>query len=89
MASISNKAQRPLSVPLPGGKTLHLGPGKTGQVAPKALTHPPLKKLIDAGELAVVDDGPSPTDGGPGARKGQGPMIGHGASGSIRRSGDR
>ena len=36
---ITNKSRKPLSVPLPGGKKLFLGPGKTGQVSPKALDH--------------------------------------------------
>ena len=37
MTTVSNKTQRPVSIPLPGGKTLYLGPGKTGQIAMKAV----------------------------------------------------
>ena len=58
MPAVSNKTQKPLSVPLPGGKTLHLGPGKTGQISAKAADHARLKKLIEGGELEMVDDAP-------------------------------
>jgi len=37
MTTISNKTQRPVSVRA-RGKTLHLGPGKTGQIAGKRRT---------------------------------------------------
>ena len=66
MKSIANKTQKPLSVPLPRGKTLHLGPGKTGQISSEAAEHPPLAKLVHAGEIEVFDDGPAST-GEPGA----------------------
>ena len=46
---IVNKTQKPVAVPLPGGKKLRLGPGKTGQITPKAAEHAPLKKLIEEG----------------------------------------
>ncbi len=54
MTTITNKTPKPLSVPLPGGKKLFLGPGKSGQIAAKAAAHPPLKALVDAGELELV-----------------------------------
>jgi hypothetical protein len=89
MTTVTNKTQKPLSIPLPGGKKLHLGPGKTGQIAAKAAADPQLKKLIDAGELEVVDDNAPPTSG-PGTRqRGRGFMVGHGSSSGGRRSGDR
>jgi hypothetical protein len=88
MKTVTNKTQRPLAVPLPRGKTLHLGPGKTGQVASNAAEHPPFKKLVDSGALAVEEGhgalGPSkdgklgPTSGGPAH-----------VGGAARRSGDR
>ena len=49
MKTVSNKTQKPLSVPLPRGKILHLGPGKTGQISSEAAEHPRLKKLVEAG----------------------------------------
>jgi len=85
---ITNKTNRPLRVPLPGGKKLHLGPGKTGQVTPKALDHPPLKKLVDEGELEVAVGGRHPS--GNGADGGGVSSSQTGSSGgSIRRTGDR
>jgi hypothetical protein len=65
MKTIKNKAHQSLRVPLPQGKILHLGPNQTGQVAD--LDHPPLQKLIEAGELEVIDDGGRGRGGGPGA----------------------
>ncbi len=85
---ISNKTKRPLRVPLPGGKKLHLGPGRTGQISPKAAEHPPLKKLIDDGEIEVVGGGRSQGTGssdGSGLRSSQG----GGSGGGVRHTGDR
>ena len=88
MKTVSNKTQKPLSVPLPRGKTLHLGAGKTGQIAAKDADHPPLKKLVDAGQIEVFDEGSRPAETA-GSGKGRRPwMLGH-ASGVGRRGGDR
>jgi hypothetical protein len=89
MKTVSNKTQRPLSVPLPHGKILHLGPGKTGQIAWKAVEHPPLKKLVDAGEIEILGEDPRPTDGTGGGKKGRASTYGHTSGGGMRRSGDR
>jgi hypothetical protein len=89
MPTISNKTHRPLVVPLPGGKTLHLGPGKTGQVAANAVEDPRLKKLVEGGEIEFVDDDSRPTGGPRGGRRGRTGMSGHSSGGGIRRSGDR
>ncbi len=89
MKTVTNKTRKPLSVPLPRGKTLHLGPGKTGQISWEAAEHPQLKKLVDAGELEVSDDGATPTGGSGGGGKGRPSFYGHPASSGGRRSGDR
>lgn len=92
---IQNKTRRPLRIPLPGGKKLHLGPGKTGQITPKAGEHPPIKKLIDEGELEVVGEGKSigtgGSSGGSGSSGGTGvnPTQGGPATGGVRHTGDR
>lgn len=65
MKTIRNKTHRPLRVPLPQGKVLHLGPLKSGQISDD-LDHPPLKKMLDAGELEVVDHGRNQKGGGHG-----------------------
>ena len=85
---IINKTRKPLSIPLPGGKKLFLGPGKTGQVSAKALQYPPLVKLIEAGD--VESDGATATRQGGGANKaGHATGPRHGATGAMRQSGDR
>jgi len=89
MKTVVNKTQRPLSIPLPRGKILHLGPGKTGQIATEAADHPQLKKLVDAGEIEVSDDTPGPMSGGGGGRKGRPSSGGQPLGSGGRRSGDR
>lgn len=88
MTTISNKTLRPLSVPLPGGKTLHLGPGRSGEIASKAREHAQLKKLVEAGEIEILGEGLRPSDGISGARTGR-PSMGHASGIGGRRSGDR
>lgn len=86
--TISNKTQRPLSVPLPRGKVLHLGPGKTGQIASEAADHPPFKKLVEAGEIEILGEGHVGAVGGHGGKVGSSGIHGH-TPGPSRRSGDR
>ncbi len=87
--NIINKTQKALSLPLPGGKKLFLGPGKVGQVAPKALEHPPLAKLLEAGDIAKLDDEPKRKEGG-GTHTGQSLGSRHaGSGGAMVPSGDR
>ena len=49
-----------MRIPLPRGKTLHLGPAGRGQVHPDALERPALKKLVKAGDVEVLDEGQNP-----------------------------
>ncbi len=86
---ITNQTPKPIAVPLPRGKKLHLGPGKSGQIAANASEHPPLKKLIDAGEIAIVDLGSESVEGTGVTRTGRSWMPGHGSSNVGRRGGDR
>ena len=88
MKAISNKTQRPLSIPLPGGKTLHLGPGNTGQISSKAVDDPRLKKLVDAGELEVIDEHAPPAAGSAARTRNRG-FSGRTSGGGRRHSGDR
>jgi hypothetical protein len=89
MKTVTNKTRKPLSVPLPRNKTLHLGPGKTGQISSEAAQPPQLRKLVDAGEIEVFDDGPGPSGGGVGDGKGRPSFHGHPARSGSHRSGDR
>ena len=85
---ITNKSRKPLSVPLPGGKKLFLGPGKTGQVSDKALNHPPLAALLESGDLTKSGGNSTPQSSDSGSSA---PSSGsrHGGSGAMRQSGDR
>jgi hypothetical protein len=89
MKTIKNKTNRPLRVPLPRGKTVHLGPAKSGQISTEAAEHPGLKKLVEAGDLEILDEGDGASVGGAGGFIGSGPRHGHGGAGGMRRSGDR
>ena len=90
MATISNKTDRPLRVPLPRGKVLHLGPRMSGEIASSAVTHPPLAAMVEAGTIEVVAEGPDVTQKGPDGGK-PGRMPQHAPASGIggRRSGDR
>ncbi len=85
---ITNKTRKPLSLPLPGGKKLFLGPGKTGQVTPKALEHPPLAKLLETGDVETSDE-QQKRKGGSAGTSGVSTSSRHGGSGAMRQSGDR
>ena len=87
---ITNKTAKPLSLTLPGGKKLFLGPGKTGQVTARSLEHPSIAKLIEAGDLETSDkDGVKPISGGGGKSGSPAAGSGRAGSGPKRQSGDR
>lgn len=88
MPTIKNTTRKPLSVPLPGGKKLFLGPGEEGQIAPTAGEHPPVAALVEAGDLEIVLDdrksgGRGWNDGSPGSS-----WRSHNPGKKIFRSGD-
>ena len=88
MKTVTNKTRRPLAIPLPRGKTLHLGPGSTAEIAANAAEHPPLKKLVDAGEIEIHDEGSRSATGAAGGKAGGAWMPGHGSR-TTHRGGDR
>jgi len=85
---VTNKTQKPLSLPLGGGKKLFLAPGKTGQVSPQALEHPLLVELLASGAIVTSAGGPKAKDGA-GGKSGSHPGPRHAGSGARRQSGDR
>jgi hypothetical protein len=89
MTTIANKTLKAIAVPLPRGKKLHLGPGKTGQVAASASEHPPFKKLVEAGEIEIVGEGHEAAAASTGGRAGRHFMPGQGSGRVGRRGGDR
>jgi hypothetical protein len=54
MKTVINKTSTPLKLPLPGGKTLHLGPRQAGQIRDEAAERPGIKKLVDAGKIEIA-----------------------------------
>ena len=89
MKTIKNQTNRPLRVPLPRGKFIHLGPAKSGQISTEAAEHSGLKKLIEAGEIELFDEGAAPGEITGGGQRGRGAAPGHSTGGVMRRSGDR
>ncbi len=89
MAAVTNKTGKPLSIPLPRGKTLHLGPRKSGQISAHDIDHPGLKKLVDAGAIEILAEDSGSTGGEGGGTHGRGPIPAHTAGRGGRRSGDR
>ena len=88
MKEIRSTSALPLKVPLPGGKTLHLGPRNVAQVADNAVDYPGLKKLIDAGTIEVLGKGEK-IEGIGSSESASGQSQGHAKSPFRRGSGER
>ena len=88
MKTIHNLTQKPLKISLRGGKVLHLGPGKSGQIADQDLERPALKRQLKAGEIEVLGDEHA-TGGTGGGVRGQVSTHGHPPATGFRRKGDR
>lgn len=86
MKALLNKTPKPMRLSLPGGKTLFLGGTRQAPVREDALEHPPIKKLIEAGTLEVVDAGAAKRGGGGGSSLSGGQA--HGQRAKVQ-SGDR
>lgn len=86
---IKNTSKRPITVTLPGGKKLRLGPGKTGQISPKAANHPAIKKLVEAGTVEIFHGGGSGLGRSSGGGDGKKLTRRQGSGSSPRQTGDR
>lgn len=88
MPTITNTTKRPIRVRLPGGKTLHLGPGQSGKIAAAASEYPPVVALVEAGDAEL-----ELKDGGRAAKRAGGGSIRSSQDtdtpGGIRHTGDR
>jgi hypothetical protein len=89
MAAVTNKTAKPLSIPLPRGKTLHLGPRKSGQISSHDIDHPALKQLVDAGAIEIRAEDSGETGGDGRGTQARGATPGYGGGRGGRRSGDR
>ncbi len=71
MKTIRNKTFKPLKIAFSGGKVLHLGPGRSGQVPDSAIEQKSIQALVKAATIEILDGGPShvagsdTTSGGP------------------------
>ena len=63
MKTIVNKTRKPMRIGLPGGKTLHLGPARTGQISDEASQAPGIRRLVEAGEIEIVGEESRPQSG--------------------------
>lgn len=57
MTTIRNASASPLRVPLPGGKLLHLGPGRSAHVPDSARELRSFRALVDDGRIVIVGEG--------------------------------
>ncbi len=63
MKTIRNKTFKPLKLTFSGGKVLHLGPGKTGQIPDGALDQKSVQALLKAATIEILDGGPAHVQG--------------------------
>ena len=57
MKEIRNMTKRPIRIPLPGGKTLFLGPAQVAQIADNAAEHAGVEKLVADGSIEILGKG--------------------------------
>ncbi len=55
MKTIRNLTIKPIKVPLPGAKSLRLGPKAQGSVSDPAAEHPALLRMVEAGTIEVLE----------------------------------
>ena len=89
MRTIVNRTRRPLKIQLQGGKVLHLGPGKTGQVSDPTVERDSFRKLVDAGEVEVLGEGETASQQGGSSTVPGESTQGHQPSTGVRPKGNR
>jgi len=68
MKTIRNLTRKPVKIPLPGGKSLRLGPNRDGTIQDKAADHAAVLAMVEDGTIAIFD----------GSSAGHGPRTGKG-----------
>jgi len=89
MKEIVNKTTRPVRIPLPGGKFLHLGPTKAGQVSDQATQLPSFQRLLEEGTIELLGDGARPDSGAEGPAARHASTHGHPPPTAVHPKGDR
>ena len=57
MKEVRNKTSRPIRIPLPRGKSVHVGPSNVAQIADAAAEHPAVQKLVEDGSIEILGEG--------------------------------
>jgi len=91
VSTVKNRSRGSLKIHLSQGKVLRLGPGKEGQISVRDEERESVKKLIEAGELELVEHGKSKskTSFGDGAIPGRGSSGPGHQAGKVSKQGDR
>jgi hypothetical protein len=90
MKIVRNLTTAPLRVPLPQGKTLHLGPRKEGQIATHDADHPGVVQLVAEGKLEIVREAQGRGSGRPRSDdRGHADTHGHAPLPPAEEHGDR
>jgi hypothetical protein len=91
MRTVRNTTQLPVRVPLPGGKTLHLGPGKTGQISDQAADGKSVQRLIEQGTIELLGgaDRSSSDGSGPSGSQRQESTHSHSRPSGVSSRGNR
>jgi len=89
MKTLVSKSRRPIRIPLPGGKVMFLGPGKSGQITDRHAALPAVRALIDAGEIAVAGESAHAGMAGEGGGQVHDGTHGHVPRKVVRPRGDR
>ena len=89
MRTIVNRTRRPLKIQLHGGKVLHLGPGKTGQVSDPTVERDSFRKLVDAGDIELLGEGETTSQQAGSSAVPGGSTHGHQPTTGVRPKGNR
>jgi hypothetical protein len=87
--TIRNTTRLPIKVPLPGGKVLHLGPARTGQITDGALAREPVQSMLKSGTIEILGEGAHRQGAGTDARGPHEETRGHHSSKPERPRGNR
>ena len=89
MKTIVNKTRRPLKIKLSQGRVLRLGPAKEGQIATQDAERESVKKVVEAGDVEIIDDGSTTAGRGGKGPAGMAKSQGHHRQFSGSKRGDR
>ncbi len=79
---------KPSRIPLTGGTCLNIGPGRSAQIADRALEHATIQRLAEEGAIELLGDGER-TQGSTGPAGNRAQTTGQGKSPFRRRQGER